>query len=107
MIRKLLLALTVLCAVIAAATLPSALADGPDPGRFLPHSNRREVTVQTRVETRSDGVHVLISVRESISGESGSKGSAPSDAPQPVDAPRPVLHAPSAPQAPSNIPRER
>ena len=107
MIRKLLLALTVLCAVIAASTLPSALADGPDPGRFLPQSNRREVTVQTQVETRSDGVHVLISVRESISGESGSKGSPPSDAPQTVDAPRPVLHAPSAPQAPSNVPRER
>ncbi len=44
-----------------------ASADGPDPGRYKPDVSLTRV-VQTRVETRPDGVYVIISVHESSSG---------------------------------------
>jgi hypothetical protein len=110
MTRKCIWASIVFGFLISASILPSALADGPDPGRFAPHNNRRSLTIQTKVETRPDGVHVLISVSDSKPGERRSNTSSDGDdAPtvQPVDAPRPVLHAPSQPQTPASAARER
>ena len=67
MSKKALLTLSLLTLSFAMLLSTPVQADGPDPGRYKPDRNMSRV-VQTRVETRPDGVYVQISVRETASG---------------------------------------
>ena len=51
---------------------PLASADEVDTTRPQPHANEPRTTVQTRVESRPDGVYIHISVRETLPGGQGS-----------------------------------
>lgn len=105
--RNVFLGGVVLGLMVAMLLSTLVFADGPDPGHFVPHGNHRQMFVETRVETRSDGVHVLISVRESIQGEKGSEPAPPSSDQPSAETPRPVLHASAPSQPVSSQPPER
>ncbi|MFN8473871.1 MAG: hypothetical protein U0822_16900 [Anaerolineae bacterium] len=59
----------VLALLVTAFLSTSVHADGPNPDRPQPHVNRDHLNVQTRVESRRDGVYVEISVQQSTPGE--------------------------------------
>lgn len=61
-------ALLAVLAIMAAAG--RAYADGPDSDRPQLHSNRDHLNVQTRVESRRDGVYVQISIHSDTPGDS-------------------------------------
>lgn len=52
-----------------------ALADGPTNNDFNRNQSWRKPEIQTKVESRSDGVYIQISVRQTAPGTHGSEGS--------------------------------
>ena len=69
MIRKLLFALLA-CVTLGLPSLAEAQGNGADRQRPTPEDALPHVQVQTRVESRSDGVYLQISVHESVTGQS-------------------------------------
>ncbi|MDA8218667.1 MAG: hypothetical protein M0Z94_13740 [Dehalococcoidales bacterium] len=53
----------------------TALADEPNSNDFDRNQNWRKLEVQTRVESRPDGVYIQISVHQTVPGTHGSEGS--------------------------------
>ena len=68
MIRKVVLVLAVATLGMRLLSPMPASADDPDPGRPRPHASEPRTTVQTRVESRADGVYIQIEVRQRVPG---------------------------------------
>lgn len=66
--RKLILTLAAVAIGIWLITPQPTNADSDDPGRPKPHAKAPRTTIETKVESRPDGVYIQISVRQMIPG---------------------------------------
>ena len=89
----------VIAGLIAGTFTPLLRADSADPGRLRPDSDKSQPSFQAHVESKSDGIDVHISARETIPGNSGNSPQAAPAAPgPPLAAAQPAAQSNSAPQ---------
>lgn len=75
MIKRLVVAIGLLVVTLVVAMPPSVWAQDEGSSRPHPHRSLPHLAIETRVESKKDGVYIQISVRQSVPGEKGPSSS--------------------------------